>query len=458
MNDSPRTVLFVDDEPQVTLALQRALRQEPLKILTANSGADALEVLTREQVDVIVSDEVMPGMTGSELLTSVSERYPEVVRIILSGQATMEAAIKAINEGRIFRFLVKPCSHVQLLDVIRRALQEKEHQRMRSALILRAGRIASWEWNVVGGEFRCSENMRYFLGLDVSEPLAGLEGMAARFVPWDGELLRQAVREAVEQGRGFDMEHRLQGLDGTKRWISHTADVLLDQTGKAVRMIGVLRDITNRKRDEENLRISLDNLGAALRSTVHALGTTTEKRDPYTAGHQERVTRLACAIAREMGLEHERIEGLRAAGLLHDIGKISVPAEMLTKPSLLSEFEMAIMKTHPTVGHEILKEIPFPWPVAMIVLQHHERLDGTGYPAGLRGEEILLEARILAVADVVEAMASHRPYRASLGIDLALQEIQKNAGRLYDSQVVEACLRIGPELSGIVTGKDAHTA
>ncbi len=165
-------------------------------------------------------------------------------------------------------------------------------------------------------------------------------------------------------------------------------------------------------------------------------------RDPYTAGHQKRVTDLACAIAEEMSLSKEQIEGLQMAGLIHDVGKILVPAEILSKPGRLTEIDFSMIETHPKVGYDILKTIEFPYPVAQIVIQHHERMDGSGYPAGLTGKEILLEARILAVADVVEAIASHRPYRPALGQDKAIEEISQNRGVLYDPKAVDACLKV----------------
>ena len=175
---------------------------------------------------------------------------------------------------------------------------------------------------------------------------------------------------------------------------------------------------------------------------VEALEATIDLRDPYTASHQIRVTQLAVAIAREMGLPKERIEAVRYASLIHDIGKLSVPAEILARPSKLNDTEFAIIKAHPAQAHLILKGINFPWPVDEIVLQHHERLDGSGYPNGLKDGEIMLEAKILAVADVVEAMASHRPYRPALGIRQALIEIVRNKGKLYDPDAVDACLTV----------------
>ncbi len=165
-------------------------------------------------------------------------------------------------------------------------------------------------------------------------------------------------------------------------------------------------------------------------------------RDPYTAGHQTRVTDLACIIAKEMSLSKEQIEGLQMAGLIHDIGKILVPAEILSKPGKLTEIDFSMIATHPKVAYDILKDIEFPYPVAQIVIQHHERMDGSGYPAGLTAEEILLEAKILAIADVVEAIASHRPYRPALGQDKAIEEISQNRGVLYDPKAVDACIKV----------------
>jgi HD-GYP domain-containing protein (c-di-GMP phosphodiesterase class II) len=167
-----------------------------------------------------------------------------------------------------------------------------------------------------------------------------------------------------------------------------------------------------------------------------------EARDPYTAGHQTRSANLAHGIATEMGLPQEKIEGIRIAGSIHDIGNLSIPAEILSKPSKLTNIEFSLIKEHTMKGYEILKDVEFPWPLAEIVYQHHERMDGSGYPRNLKGDDIMIEARILSVADVVEAMASHRPYRASLGIHAALDEIEKNRGILYDMNVVDACLRL----------------
>jgi putative nucleotidyltransferase with HDIG domain len=193
------------------------------------------------------------------------------------------------------------------------------------------------------------------------------------------------------------------------------------------------------------LQDSMEKLRKALEGSILAIASTVETRDPYTAGHQQRVAELATAIAKEMGLPDDQIYGIRMGGVIHDLGKISIPAEILSKPGSITEIEFNLIKTHPKVGYDILKAIEFPWPIAQMVLQHHERMDGSGYPSGLSGEAIILEARILGVADVVEAMASHRPYRPARGIDKALKEISKNKGLLYDSNVVDACLKLFKE-------------
>ena len=192
----------------------------------------------------------------------------------------------------------------------------------------------------------------------------------------------------------------------------------------------------------DSLRVANERLVMAMNGFVEAMAMTVEMRDPYTAGHQNRVSKLACAITKELGFNGAQVEGIRMAGMIHDLGKISIPSEILNKPSSLTEIEFSFIKTHPRVGYDIIADIEFPWPIAQIVLQHHEKMNGSGYPQGLSGEDILLDARILCVADLVEAMASHRPYRAALGIKKALDEISKNKEVFYDPDVVDALFRL----------------
>ena len=203
-----------------------------------------------------------------------------------------------------------------------------------------------------------------------------------------------------------------------------------------------IRDITGRKQTEDDIKQNFLRTRKALEATIHAISSLAEQRDPYVAGHQRRVADLARAIATEMGLTTDRIEGISMAAAIHDIGKISIPADILGRPTKLTGTEFNFIKTHAKSGYDILKDIKFPWPIARMILEHHERMNGSGYPKGLSKDSTLLESRILAVADVVEAMTSRRPYRPPLGIDAALNEITRNKSILYDSEVVDACLRI----------------
>lgn len=254
-------------------------------------------------------------------------------------------------------------------------------------------------------------------------PPTGRAGFGDRLLAiWRGER----VFDRVDQDRTLDGQTFYTAI----RWSvapghEETLDrVLLSKT-----------DVTSVVEGEKRVRRTLDGV-------IEAIGQATESRDPYTAGHQRLVTDLAVAIAGELRLEESVVDGIRAAGLLHDVGKLAIPAEILSKPSALSRTEMELMKGHPQAGYEILKTVDFPWPISDIVLQHHERLDGSGYPRGLRGGAICTEARVLAVADVVEAMASHRPYRPALGIDAALEEIVVGRGTAYDADVVDACVKL----------------
>jgi len=249
--------------------------------------------------------------------------------------------------------------------------------------------------------------------------------------------LRRQRGEKIAARYEFNIVRR----DGTKRRVEISSDVIKDAGGE-MRTVAQLLDITDRKKAEDLNQEMMKNLKKALDGTINVIALTVEARDPYTSGHQRRVADLARAIATQMGLPKDSIEAISSAAIIHDLGKIQVPADILNKPSSLTEIEFSFIKVHPQVAHNILKDIEFPWPVAEIIYEHHERWNGSGYPRGLAGQNILLEARILAVADVVEAMASHRPYRPPFGIDKALEELVENRGKLYDPEVVDACLLV----------------
>lgn len=286
-----------------------------------------------------------------------------------------------------------------------------------------------------------SPSIERLLGESVGEHLK--RGMEDKFPPEDLARIHSIMAEEMEKEKAPDadrertrlIEARHYRADGSLIWISMHMSLIRDENGVPIGIQGVTRDITRRAEVEEKLR-------KALQTTIEVLTQTVERRDPYTAGHQRRVADLAGAIASGMGFDQERVEAIRVAGYVHDIGKISVPAEILSKPGRLSDVERNIIREHPQSGRDILRDVESGIPLAEIVFQHHERLDGSGYPRGLRGDDILIEARILAVADVVEAMASYRPYRPALGIDEALDEIEKNRGTFYDAEAVDVCLNL----------------
>ena len=260
-------------------------------------------------------------------------------------------------------------------------------------------------------------------------------------IPEDWDRARASIRRILAGEYVGSAEYTAQKKDGTRfPVIIHSTAIIRE--GKAVGLRGVITDITEQKRAQEQLRQTLEKVQAVLRATVSALAATTGVRDPFTSSHQRRVAQLSCAIGNEMVLPPTQVEGIRVGATIHDVGKIAVPAEILTRPGKLTDTEMTLVKFHSQVGYDILKTIPFEWPVADMALQHHERMDGSGYPSGLLGRDILLEARIMGVADVVQAMCSHRPYRPALGMEAALEEVSRGRGVLYDVDVVAACERV----------------
>jgi PAS domain S-box-containing protein len=295
-----------------------------------------------------------------------------------------------------------------------------------------------WETDLKGNHTYCNEAMSQITGFSIDE----LIGSSYRILCDDktAELIYKHFNsvfnsETLRKTMIYDIIRK----DKTERAVEISVSMIRSPSGKPTGFRGILRDVTDRYRAmdlEENFKMMRKALG----QTVHALSLVLEVRDPYTAGHHRRVSDLARSIATQMNFTTHRIDGIRIAGSIHDIGKISIPSEILSKPGSLTDIEFKLVKQHPQMGYDILKNIDFPWPVALAVYQHHERLDGSGYPLGIKDKDILIEAKILAVADVVEAMASLRPYRRAIGIERALEEIKKNRNILYDADVVDNCV------------------
>jgi PAS domain S-box-containing protein/putative nucleotidyltransferase with HDIG domain len=455
------TVLIVDDEQSIRETLSEFLEEEGHAVVVAADAPSALSAVGETPPDVVVTDIVLPGVTGVTLLKQLRQHAPQVQVIMITGEPAVDTATEAVRQGA-FDYLPKPVSRDRLKAVVasaarvkaladERARLEAENVRYRehleeevaektAALLESEEKYRTVIENAVEAVFVLQDGVVKFSNPSVLE-LTGLSEEYLRTTPFL-EVIHPEDRAAAQdrhvrrlRGEALPDEYtfRIVGPDGEVHW-AEIRSVRIDWLGRPA-TLNFAHDITERRRAEEALK-------EALSGTIEAIGLTTETRDPYTAGHQRRVTELAVAIAEELGFDERRIEAIRAAGLMHDIGKMAIPAEILSKPSALTDMEEALMQTHPQVAYDILKSVTFPWPLAQIVLQHHERIDGSGYPQGLRGDEILVEARVLAVADTVEAMASHRPYRAAVGIDAALKEIEDHRDTRYDPEIADACLRL----------------
>jgi PAS domain S-box-containing protein/putative nucleotidyltransferase with HDIG domain len=305
----------------------------------------------------------------------------------------------------------------------------------------RMAHLGHWELDLLSNELKWSDEIYRIFEIDKNQFGASYQAFLDAIHPEDRDEVDKAYTDSLKNRVSYQIHHRLLMKDGRIKYVQEKCETDFDAEGRPLRSLGTVQDVTASMFAEKALSEQQKVLEQALEGTIHTVSMAVELRDPYTAGHQRRVAELSCAIARKMGLDEERVRGIRLGATIHDIGKIGIPAEVLSKPSRLNDIELRIVQEHARMGYDILKDVRFPWPVADIARQHHERMDGSGYPQGLKGEQISLEARIVAVADVVESMASHRPYRPTLGIEAAREEIVDGRGTLYDAQVVDACLQ-----------------
>jgi len=444
-------ILVVEDEAIVALGIQSNLKRLGYEVVgRASTGIEALALAETARPDLVLMD-VMLGVGGMDGIDTASELHERFnLPVVYLSAATDEKTLDRAKRTDPFGYIIKPFKDHELSLTIEVALYksrtEAQMQESEQLLSTTLGSLAEAvvSTDTEGRVTYLNPAAAAMLGVEPEEALGRDISTVFSILDQDTRLPITGLEEICcprsAQPMCEDMLLLTQaGLDiPVGLSVSPVSGPRGDFRGRVL----VLRNVAQRKQAEAERLESMQALRTAFRQTVRALASMAEKRDPYTAGHQQRVARLACAIGRELGLPSETLEGLEVAGTLHDIGKVYVPAEILSKPARLSHMEMGIMKSHSEVGFEILREVTFPWPVARSVLEHHERLDGSGYPGGLKGTEISQEARILAVADVVEAMSSHRPYRAALGLPLALDEIKAGRGRLYDSECVDACLAL----------------
>ena len=449
--DKPIRVLIVDDSEDDGLLLLRKLKKggySPTyeQVDTAEAMSKALD---KQTWDVILCDNSMPGFNAFSALELYKDKRLDLPFIIVSGTIADETAVAAMKAG-VHDYIMKS-NLARLSSAIDRELREAKNRQERRNTVIQLrkseekyrtlfedSKDAIYLNDKEGGLINFNRSTLDLFGYSREEML----GINTKDVFVNPDEYGRWQEEIAQKGSVREFEVKLRKKDGTEIDCLITSTVRLARDKSVIGYQGIIRDISELVSNRKQLEKTLKELRKALGGTIEAMALTVETRDPYTAGHQRRVSNLARAIATEMGVSEDQIQGIRLAGVIHDVGKISVPGEILSKPGNIGANEFGIIKEHPRVGYNILKTVDFPWPIAQIVLQHHERMDGSGYPDGISGDNILIEARILAVADVVEAMASHRPYRAALGIDLALNEISKNRGSSYDSKVVDACLRL----------------
>jgi PAS domain S-box-containing protein/putative nucleotidyltransferase with HDIG domain len=447
----PIRVLFVDDSDDDVMLLIKALKKggySPIyeQVDTADAMSDALDSQTW---DAILCDYSMPNFSAFSALKLYKKKGFDLPFIIVSGTITDDMAVSAMKAGA-HDYIIKD-NLARLCPAIDRELREtkirKERHEAESQL-----KKSEEKYRTLFQDSRdaiyINTNQGTFIDFNQSTiDIFGYSGaemsrMQAKDIFVEEDEYLKFQDEIKQKGSVREFEAKLCRKDGTEMDCLITSTVRLAKDKSIIGYQGIIHDISELVSSRQTLEKTLKKLRKTLGGTIQAIALTVETRDPYTAGHQRGVSDLARAIATEMGVSGSKIQGIRFAGVIHDIGKICVPGEILSKPGEISKNELGLIKEHSQVGHNILKTIDFPWPIAKIVLQHHEKMNGAGYPDGISGENILLEARVVAVADVVEAMASHRPYRPSLGIDMALGEIQKNKNVFYDPQAVDACLRL----------------
>lgn len=439
-----KTILIVEDEKIIAEDIKNTLTKFKYNVpeIIAN-GEKAIERAGELKPDLVLMDIMIEGDING-IAAAKRIYHDHGIPIVFLTAYADENILKEAAESSPFGYLIKPFEDRELRATIEMAFykykMEKKIRRNRNFLLKVIDTVPN---NI----YVKDKHGRYLM---VNNSLANLYNTTPKQMvgKTDEELIIKSKLknfdwqsntkydlEVINNNKEVNIPEESITLDNGKKIWLQTTKVPLDAPDNPNSLLGISIDITA-------LKNSFSRLQALMEETVNGLVSAVEKRDPYTAGHQRRVSLLANAIAEKIKLEKSKSDGLRIAAIVHDIGKLYVPAEILSKPGKLTNAEFDLIKTHPMAGYEILSTINFPWPVAEIVLQHQERKNGSGYPKGLKDAEILIEARIISVADVVEAIASHRPYRPSLGIDAALSEIDSNKGILYDETIVEACLEL----------------
>jgi PAS domain S-box-containing protein/putative nucleotidyltransferase with HDIG domain len=436
----PKTILIVEDENITIHLVKKYIREIGYDSISAATGEEAIQMVAASNPALVLMDIILSGsIDGIEAARQINEihKIPVVYITSSSDNETLKRALTTNPSG----YIVKPFDKKELKSVIDMALLRHDMEEKIKENELRFFTILNSIDDAV-------------IVFDDSDLISYVNPMAEKIFESNiDQIVGKSLRDIINLNyceSQTDLDDVLNGISyyyfisksGKKTPINFAISPIKDISGSKVASVVIMRNDSIRVNFELKLNDSYLQIKKAINGIVQAMAQTLEMRDPYTAGHQRQVADIAKSIAREMGLSENQVEGIFMAGIIHDLGKISIPSEILIKPSEPTPIEWNIIKTHPQTGYDILKSIEFPWPLAEMVYQHHERQDGSGYPRGLAGNDILLEARILCVADVIDAMASDRPYRPAKGMDTALEEITANKGKLYDKDVAEICEKI----------------
>ena len=458
-------VLMLEDTPTDAELEAHELRKAGIAFTMqrVQTRADFICAIEEFRPDVILSDYNLPDFTGMAALEYVRHNHPEIPVIMVTGALSDLDAVGLIHAGA--KDYVLKDRLARLGAAVQRVLSTEQGIRARKAAekSLRESEAkfralvestSDWIWEIdEHGVYTYSSPQIFDLLGYTAEEVIGKTPFDLMTLE-DASSLKPPFTSIVEERKHFHLlENANVHKDGRIVFLETSGTPIIDAEGSFRGYRGIDRDISERKEAEQERRASAERHEKILLQTIEAIASTVEARDPYTAGHQRRVADIASAIAGDMGLSRDTIKGIYLAATIHDLGKIRVPAEILSKPGRLNQIEYELVKGHVQTGYDIIKDIEFPWPIALMVLHHHERLDGSGYPQGLKSESILPEAKILAVADVVEAMSSHRPYRPGLGQEEALREIAAHRGTLYDPAVVDICIALFREKNFVLKAK-----
>ncbi len=449
-----RVLLIEDSDSDARLILHELKKNEyRVELRRVESAAAMRTALEEGEWDLVLADYSVPGFGALPALALLKEQGQDIPFIIVSGTMDEETAVTAMKAGA--KDYVMKANLKRLLPAVARELDEAEMRRRQRDSAAEAGRSALKLATVaemlpdvffIIDRSGCYQLVNSAFERRFAKRRDSIIGKNCRDVFPTG-VAREIERSdsfTLENGLAQRQEYRLKN-DGQTVYMDNLKTPLRDLDGSVVGLIGLSRDITEQKIAELELQARLEQLQRAWEQTVLVLSQAVEAKDAYTAGHQRRVAQLAAEIGRRMGFAGDRLTGLTLAALIHDIGKLRIPGELLSKPGRLSEAEYRLIQTHAEAGYEILQQASLPWNIAEIIYQHHEREDGSGYPRQLQSAAILPEAKIIAVADVVEAIFSYRPYRPALGREAALKEIRENRQKLYDAAVVDVCLEIFQE-------------